>query len=171
MDFTGNLTRRREQLAGAPRTYVDEARRKVVLGESRVGIVDLWENSPTRFEDNRSHTEAIMDVLFPPDTLLCVGRSHSRFETAPRDKLRGRLHKMQFIVPNPMIARFGRTLSGKRSSHTLANTGSRRFIVAEFDTGTIDEQAAIIWHLAFQAPLSLVVHSGGKSLQAWFYCF
>src|SRR5260370_578606 len=138
MDFAGNLTRRREQLAGARRTYVDEGRRNIVLDESRVGIVDIWENSPIRFEDNDCHTEAIIDILFPPGTLLCVGRSRSRFETRRREKLRRQLHTMQFVVPNPMTARFGRTLSGKRSAHTLANTGERRFIVVEFDTRTID---------------------------------
>src|SRR5437016_10901224 len=101
MDLIGKLTRR-EQLPGASRPPLNEAQRKAVLAENRAGLVDLWENSPVRFDDNHSHTEAIIDALFPqPGTLLCVGRSRSQFETTPRERLRGRLHRMQFIVPNP----------------------------------------------------------------------
>ncbi|MEO5721662.1 MAG: hypothetical protein ABIR71_09355 [Chthoniobacterales bacterium] len=153
-----------------PRPCVDEVLRKTIIADTRAGIVDLWENSPTRVEDNHSHTESIIDALFPADSMLCVGRSRSQFQTASREKLRGRLHTMQFIVPSPMRAAWGRTREGKRSAHTLDNTGPRRFIVTEFDYGTIDEQAALILHLSYRAPLTLVVHSGNKSLHAWFYC-
>ena len=41
-------------------------------------------------------------------------------------------------------------------------------MVCEFDTGCIDDQAALLLHLAEKAPLVLVVHSGGKSLHGWF---
>ena len=34
------------------------------------------------------------------------------------------------------------TQEGKESEHTLGNTGPRRFLVVEFDTGGIDEQDA-----------------------------
>jgi hypothetical protein len=34
----------------------------------------------------------------------------------------------------------------------------------------LDEQAAVIRHLATMAPLALVVFSGSKSLHAWFRC-
>ncbi len=171
MNAAGKLIRQDARLRAAPRACVDEARRKsIIIAEKRTGIVDLWENSPRRFEDNHCHAELIIDALFPADSLLCVALSRSQFETRRREKLRGRLDKMQFIVASPMSAVSGHTLAGKRSAHTLANTGPRRFIVAEFDDGTLDEQAAIIWHLAFCAPMSLVVYSGGRSLQAWFYC-
>lgn len=154
----------------APRPCVDEVLRKTIIADTRVGIADLWERSPRRFEDNHCHADEIVDQLFAPDAVLCVARSRSRFETCRREKLRGCLHKMQFIVPSPMSAALGLTRKGKRSAHTLDNTGPRRFIVTEFDHGTIDEQAALILHLACRAPLTLVVHSGNKSLHAWFYC-
>nr|MBA2269715.1 hypothetical protein [Chthoniobacterales bacterium] len=153
----------------APR--VDEALRKSTIAENRIGIVDVWENSPVRARDNDSHAEEIVDTLFPAESLLCVGRSRSQIETRCREELRGRLHRMQFIVPSAMSAASGLTRGGTLSEHTLDNTGPRRFIVVEFDTGTIDEQAAIIWHLASRAPLTLVVHSGSKSLHSWYYCF
>ncbi len=55
------------------------------------------------------------------------------------------------------------------SAHTLDNTGPRRFLICEFDTGTRDEHAALLLHLAQFAPLVCAVHSGGKSLHGWFF--
>lgn len=54
--------------------------------------------------------------------------------------------------------------------HALSNTGSRSFLVVEFDIGTTDDHAALLLHLAERAPLTLAVHSGRKSLHGWFYC-
>ncbi len=56
------------------------------------------------------------------------------------------------------------------SAHTLDNTGPRRFLVTEFDSGTLDDHAALLLHLAAYDPLVLAVHSGGKSLHGWFFC-
>ena len=42
--------------------------------------------------------------------------------------------------------------------------------MTEFDSGTPDEQVAIIEHLAHFAPLVMVLSSGGKSLHAWWNC-
>jgi len=68
-----------------------------------------------------------------------------------------------------MSAATGLTKDGKESAHTLANTGPRRFLICEFDTGTPDEHAALLIHLAGYAPLVCAVHSGGKSLHGWFF--
>jgi hypothetical protein len=141
---------------------------------SGVGLVDLWEQSPIRFEKNLSYTERIIDALFPDNPLLCVGRSKSDFfpRNQTRSKLRGRLRHLAVIVPNPMTAPRGLTKDNppKESAHALAITGPRRFLVIEQDGGTIDEQAAILLHLAERAPLTLAVHSGGKSIHGWFFC-
>jgi hypothetical protein len=134
------------------------------------GLVDLWEISPIRFEDPDPHSEEIIDALFPGDPLLCAGRSNSDFETRLRSEWRGSLASLQLIVPNPMTARTGLTQDGKESAHALSNTGPRWFLAIEQDHGTIDEQAAVLYHLAQQAPLALAVHSGGKSVDGWFYC-
>jgi hypothetical protein len=134
------------------------------------GLVDLWEISPIRFEDPDPHSEEIIDALFPGDPLLCAGRSNSDFDTRLRSEWRGSLASLQLIVPNPMTARTGLTQDGKESAHALSNTGPRWFLAIEQDHGTIDEQAAVLYHLAQQAPLALAVHSGGKSVDGWFYC-
>jgi hypothetical protein len=133
------------------------------------GLADLWELSPVRIDDNRQHTEEIIDRLFPGNLLLCCGESSQEFDTRPRESRRGELALLQLIVPNPMTAPTGLTKEGKESAHTLSNTGPRRFLVAEFDTGTTDEHAALLIHLAGYAPLVCAVHSGGKSLHGWFF--
>lgn len=134
------------------------------------GLPELWESSPRRFEDNKSHTEEIIDGLFAGDHLLCCGWSLSHFATRPLKEWRRRLYRMQFVVPSPMLTCKGLTRAGKLSEHSLQNTGYRRFLVVEFDDGTVDDHASLLLHLATRAPLALANHSGGKSLHGWFYC-
>jgi hypothetical protein len=133
------------------------------------GLADLWELSRPRIEDNAQHTEEIVDKLFPGNPLLCCGKSSQEFDTRPRDDWRGELSAPALIVPSPMSAIEGVTKEGKPSKHTLSNTGNRHFLICEFDTGTTDEHAALLLHLAGYAPLVCAVHSGNKSLHGWFY--
>jgi hypothetical protein len=144
--------------------------REAVIGGMGMGLVDLWEMSPVRFEDNDSHCEEIIDTLFPGNPLFCCGKSSFDFATRHREHWRGELGDLQLIVPNPMTSRVGRTQDGKVSEHALENSGPRRFLVIEQDIGTVDEQAAILLYLAQFAPLAIVVHSGSKSLHGWFFC-
>ena len=134
------------------------------------GLVDLWEISPIRFENNASHTEEIVDQLFSENPLLCAGAAPHDCRTARRDKWRAGLSSLPLIVPSPMTASTGRNQSGAVSTRCLDNTHTRRFLVVEFDTGTIDDHAALLLHLAERAPLALAVFSGAKSLHGWFYC-
>jgi hypothetical protein len=148
---------------------VNAEQREAVIA-SGIGLADLWEDSPRRFEDNKSHTEEIISAIFPGDPLLCVGQSRSEFATKSRKEWRGKLAALQLIVPSPMTARIGLTKSGRKSAHTLDATGPRRFLVIEQDNGTIDQQSAVLLHLATLAPLALAVHSGNKSIHGWFFC-
>lgn len=158
-------------------------------------LAALSEKSPIRFEACNCHAEQVIDALFVGNPLLCCGANKYHTATEPRTSWRGRLGKMQFIVPSPMKARTGKTLEGKLSPRSADNTGPRRFLVVEFDfrekssTGcqtaftpliqrlrdvgisVEDLTTGLLLHLAEIAPLSLVVHSGGKSLHGWFYCF
>ena len=133
------------------------------------GLAEIWELSCPAIIDNAAHTEEIIDRLFPGNPLLCCGKSISIFDTKPRDAWRDELSALQVIVPSPMSAVTGLTKDGRDSKHTLANTGERRFLICEFDTGTPDEHAALLLHLGGFAPLVCVVHSGGKSLHGWFF--
>jgi hypothetical protein len=133
-------------------------------------LCDLWELSKPRIDDTERHTESIIDRLFPGNPLLCCGKSNSDFDTKPREEWRGELSKLQLIVPSPMSAIAGRTKDGRESKHTLDNTAPRRSLVCEFDSGDVDDQAALLVHLGGFAPLVCVVHSGNASLHGWFFC-
>jgi hypothetical protein len=148
---------------------LDRKARDAII-QSGYRLVDLWEASPIRVDDNDAHTEELVDALFPDNPLLCCGLSDSKFDTRLREEWRGQLSPLQLIVPSPMTARTGLTQNGKASAHALSITGPRRFLVVEFDRGNVDDHAALLWHLAQKAPLALVVHSGSKSLHGWFYC-
>jgi hypothetical protein len=147
---------------------VNQEQREAVIRDGG-GLVDLWELSRTRIDDNESHTEQIVDQLFPGNPLLCCGVSQLHFDTKERESWRGKLKRQQFIVPSPMSSVKGNTKQGRASKHTLQNTGPRRFLICEFDAGSVDDHAALVIHLAGYAPLVCAVHSGGKSLHGWFY--
>ena len=166
---------RDEQPATSPaeskRTTVDDALRRQVIAQTRgSGVVDLWEQSPRRLTDDGPNAEEIVDLLFPGNPLLCCAEKLSTARTEPRSWWCGKLAQQQFIVPSPMSARTGIALEGHTSARCLANTGPRKYLVIEQDTGAIDDQAAILAHLAERAPLVAVVHSGNKSLHGWFAC-
>jgi len=130
----------------------------------------LKQLSPVKFAGEAPHTEEIIDQLFPANPLLCVAKTKTTSVTRYRQELRGKLTNYQFIVPSPMTKIYGRTTDGRASMRTLTNTGARRFLVVEFDSGTFDEHAALLCSLSRLRPLSMVVHSGNKSLHGWFYC-
>ena len=152
-----------------PWPSLNSEQRDAILEEGG-GLVNLWEASPIRIDENKPRTEEIIDALFPGNPLICCGASKADFATRPREDWRGELSSLQLIVPNPMTAKTGHTQDGKVSEHSLESTGPRRCLVVEQDAGTVDEQAAILMHLASRAPMAMAVHSGGKSLHGWFFC-
>ncbi len=72
-----------------------------------------------------------------------------------------------------MTAREGGTKKdpSKLSAHTLDNTGPRVFNVFDFDSPPSEWQPGLIMYLAQFCPPVMVLHSGGKSLHAWFPVF
>src|SRR5215472_16256687 len=72
------------------------------------GLVDLWEESPTRLDSNEARTDEIIDILFPGNPFLCCGWGRHRFDTRPRNRWH-KLNELQLIVPNPMSAPQGLT--------------------------------------------------------------
>jgi hypothetical protein len=153
-----------------PWPELNQKKRKTIIARSKAGLPDLCEASPWLLDEDVRNTEEIIDQLFPGDPLLCAGPNKYDFETKLRSEWCGELAALQFIVPNTMISRIGLTKEGRPSAHAKSNTGPRRFLVVEQDRGSIDEQAAILMHLAEYAPLVLAIHSGGKSVHGWFYC-
>lgn len=135
---------------------------------AETAAVDLWEASPDRMDEGMTQ-RMILEWLFPdPEGLVCVGKSAFDFHTARLNQFRD-LTQCQFIVPCYMTAKYGQTQCGKRSMHTLSNTGPRRFCVCDFDEPKPAEHPAIIWQLRKVFDLVMVLSSGGKSLHAWFW--
>jgi len=165
---TASLPKRKQTTKKANWPSKNEEQREAITGNG-AGLAELWESSPIRFDDDAPHTEEVIDLLFPDNPLLCTGSAPYKFGTKTREEWRGKLASMQLIVPSPMTERVGITKSGKKSAHSLDNTGPRKFLVIEFDEGTYDEHAAILIHLAKQAPLVMALMSGNKSLHGWFY--
>ena len=135
-------------------------------------LLELVSRSPEPIQFGaQSRSELIVDTLFPGNPWLCIGATDWDFRTERREFWRGRLCARSLIVPSPMSDRKGRTKKGELSYHSAANTGRRRFLITEFDSGTLDQQAALLWHLAQAVPfLALVVFSGSRSLHGWFCC-
>lgn len=179
---------------GAPSAWPkpDTERIGAIVSEGP-GLYDLWEGSPVRFDNEASHTEEIIDVLFPEDPLLCCAKSNEVFATRSREVWRGKLSALALIVPNPMIDISGETQAGHLSEHSKLATAKRVYLVIEFDFSERNKQgkdtiwaplvrkwnedkiaiadacAALILHLDLSMPtLACVSHSGGKSLHAWF---
>jgi hypothetical protein len=131
------------------------------------GEAQLREASPENPE--QWGAESLIDVLFPNNPLLCLGKDNHAVATRRREVWRGRVGSLPLIVPNPMASLYGHTKEGQKSQRSFSNVGERRFLVLDFDTGTADSHAAILWFLSQKRPLRLVLHSGGKSLHGWFY--
>jgi hypothetical protein len=175
-----------------PWPAVDYAMVHKIVINSPIRLEDLSSISPMDLSTEGPRTEKILDVLFPGNPLLCLGRSVNACWTRPREFWRGRESDFQFIVPNPMSKETGVKTDGKVSQRCLDNTGPRSFVVIEFDItesgpwapyvrdwrergiSTIDANVALITELAGKGlprlPLALGVHSGGKSVHGWCPC-
>jgi hypothetical protein len=80
-------SQRTPERPGAKWPDVNQKQRAAIVRDGG-GLADLWELSPVRIEDNRQHTEEIVDKLFPGNPLLCCGKSISTFDTKPRTEER-----------------------------------------------------------------------------------
>jgi hypothetical protein len=148
---------------------VNEELRQAALETSAFKMLsDLKLASKTKNPELLS-SGAILSRLFSADQLVCMASDKATAHTGPRNYFSGREERLPFIVPNAMAAEFGLTTSGRTSRRCNDNVGPITRTVVEFDTGTLDEQAALIGAIAAcGVALDMVLWSGGKSLHAWF---
>lgn len=144
------------------------ARETARIHREHPATIEHWRSRTFTPEPWRLWPSMVLSLLFADSqALVCAGRSISWFETATLAEL-GNLAGWQLVVPGLMTARYGTTQTGRRSMHTLDNTGPRRFIVCDFDEPPPEQHPSIIAFLArFREP-SIVMSSGGKGIHAWF---
>lgn len=152
------------------------ASRKADAEKIRLGIEQhpwemdsIWEESPLRV-DQCSPVE-ILSMLFEEDELICSGTFYES-KTQPLSEWIKQGFHGDLFCSNPMRCREGKNLQGKVSSRCRDNVGKRRFLVYECDDKSLgfDEKASLIrclWEKT-EAKLRMVVHSGNKSLHAFF---
>jgi hypothetical protein len=134
----------------------------------------------------------VLPRLYPPGSLVCCGKLEQYGPNKEKEWWQAEiksveewvrypqtLAKLGYIVPSTMLKRclrnkktgeLLRDRGGNPSVRRLSNTGTRRYLVVEFDLGCPDEQAAIIRYLMNFASLAMVVSSAGKSLHSWWVC-
>jgi hypothetical protein len=105
-------------------------------------IADIAKASPVCMDNANLDAEAMIDLLFPGNPLLCVARAGPADAiTAPREAFRGNLAQSALIVPSPMSALTGLTQEGRASARCLKNTGPRFYLVVEFDFKRTEPEA------------------------------
>ena len=112
-------------------------------------------------------------LLYPKDSLLCMGGKINVFRTKPIEEFIQELRlggNLPYLVPNPMKSLHGRTQEGKISCRCLENAGHWNYQVVEFDDEpSRDNQAKFHFELRKHLPLVMVL-IGGKSLHVRFRC-
>jgi hypothetical protein len=153
-----------------PRKYpaADPRARAKIVGGCTGALDRLRAESPVTSPE-RIRSADIIDRFFGGNILMCLGQNPKQTHTAMREHFRGLEQDLPHIVPNPMSAVRGLTKTGRYSNRCLGNVGQRVHLVLEYDTGTLDEQAALHMHFRNEnVPLKMVVFSGSKSLHGWF---
>ena len=140
-----------------------------VFEERRATLEDLAGMSP--FPPPASIAEAL-STLYMPYELINLGYSIKKSQTCSVSEWLERkdLGDQEFLVPQPMTARFGVTQDGRPGRpRTQSNTGARRWVIVDLDHPDPDWQPSLVLELAElsgQLP-SVVLWSGQKSLHSW----
>jgi hypothetical protein len=182
LKLSGQVVERRK-----PWPDFDFAKIDKVVRQQRINLTKI---SPVNFATRPVTTNEVVNRLFGAG-YLCAAK------TRDTPKIRedtlwvwsNALSSMAYIVPSRMQKWRGLNKQGKPSIRCADTVGPREYLVIESDIDkdkpawkpyveawerdgiTIgDACARILWHLAEYAPLALAVHSGGKSIHAWFPC-
>lgn len=142
---------------------------KLIEALPEVHLVELEVKSPEEWTNpvDGMRTLFVTSPSDDPNPLICCGTKPAFAKTQSLSEWGAQMLSQALIVPSPMTSRIGINLAGKPSPRCLANTGPRRFLVCEFDKGPFEQQASAILRLSEALPLTLVVHSAGKSLHGW----
>ena len=96
-----------------------------------LGLNDLLSQSPIAVEGVTALES--LQLLFPDDPLLCLGKSAYAFHVCKLSEASFDISELSLIVPNPASTRLGLTQSGNKSAHAASMFPTRRYLVVEFD--------------------------------------
>lgn len=156
--------------AGKRLTYPDvnlELRQSAIADSQFSTVEDLKKASLVQ-TPGELRSSAILNRFFRPDELVCMASTKQASQTAIRSEFLGLERDLPFMVPNAMSALWALNSQNRPSVRCNNNVGPIRRVVVEFDSGSLDEQAALIGHLMKHGcVLDMVLFSGGKSLHSW----
>ena len=148
--------------SGKPRTTASYSTR------DGFGLVDLWEASPVRLEDNTPYGGNRGRAL--PRRPVCCAAARA-IRSLPRASAKnGAAVAKRFIVPSPMTAQTGRTQDGKESEHSLENTGPSRFLIVESGQGGRSTNKPLFWPTSRSGRRWRWPSKRRQIVHGWFYC-
>lgn len=112
----------------------------------------------------------ILPQLFPAQSLICAGPYKNIALIKPLEEWVPIAEFNQFIVPSPVL-KLAWVENGKLIGRSNKNTGSRLYIIVEFDRDFLRDKTHQIQLLSWLSriiPLFLAVDSAGKSIHGWF---
>ena len=159
-------------ISSKSKTVINDKEIRRILSSRTETVRSFFDESPDCFQELK--TEELLILLYPKDSLLCMGSKFNMFRTKPIEEFIQELRlggNFPYLVPNPMKSLHGKTQEGKNSCRCRENAGHWNYQVVEFDDEpSHDNQAKFLFELRKHLPLVMVLNSGGKSLHAWFRC-
>jgi hypothetical protein len=157
-----------ERKAGPKYPQVNSELRQEALETSEFRSVEDLRKASLIQHPDQLRSAAVLDYFFSPEELVCMAESKQMARTEKRSEFLGIEEDNPFIVPNAMSAKWALNSQGRPSVRCNNNVGPIVRVVIEFDTGPLDEQAALIGHLMQHGVrVQMVLWSGGKSLHTW----
>lgn len=129
--------------------------------------------------DKRPPSEPLEAIrqLFGTDDLICIAKEINKPSVVSYKNLEKALMincalKPQYIVPNPMRAKEGMSKDNRPSKRCLDNTGRKERCVFDFDAPKPIMHPSLVAYLSDYCGFlpEAVIHSGNKSLHAWWNC-
>ena len=158
-----------QNLAKLPAKDQCEETIKTALKEYKWSVRSMLNESP--FKAVQWSPQEVLSSLFESEDLICSGTLYNPNVNSIVYWMKNGIVGDLFC-PNPMRCETGINMNGEVSKRCRDNTGNRKFIVYESDDKELsfDQKASLVKSLWKEtgASLRMVVHSGGKSLHAFF---
>ena len=155
-----------------PNAKCDEGALQKVWAQSKMSLAGIISASPE--ECGNWTAEDTLSLLYEDDPQVCYSYKKERPGGLVTSSPVWLFRPPPLMIPNPVLGEAAPTRAGRMSARALANVGARRYLVLDFDKGTKDEQAKIIWHLKekwlTKCGLVMVLDSGKRSLHCWWDC-